>query len=69
MKRIISSKGNEYIAINNKNEITVKGLSKYEKMNDFYLKLLKINFLSKESIFRSLQRIKDEIIYNNDPEV
>jgi hypothetical protein len=67
---IVSSDRTSYIAINNKNEITAKGIAnKYEKMNDFYLKLLKINFLSKESIFRSLQRIKDEIIYNNDPEV
>jgi len=67
---IISSDRSSYIAINNKNEITAKGIAnKYEKMNDFYLKLLKINFLSKESIFRSLQRIKDELINNEDPEI
>ena len=67
---IISSDRNSYIAINNKNEITAKGIAnKYGQMNYFYSKILKINFLSKESIFRSLQRIRDELINNEDPEI
>lgn len=67
---IISSDRSSYIAINNKNEITAKGIAnKYGQMNYFYSKILKINFLSKESIFRSLQRIRDELINNEDPEI
>lgn len=67
---IISSDRSSYIAINNKNEIIAKGIAnKYNQIEYFYSKLLKINFLSKESIFRSLQRIRDELINNNDPEI
>lgn len=67
---IISSDRTSYLAINNKNEIIAKGISnKYNQINNFYSKLLKINFISKESIFRSLQRIRDELINNEDPEI
>lgn len=67
---IISSDRSSYIAINNKNEITAKGIAnKYNQIESFYSKLLKINFLSKESIFRSLQRIRDELINNDNPEI
>jgi hypothetical protein len=67
---IISSDRTNYLAINNKNEIIAKGISnKYNQINNFYSKLLKINFISKESIFRSLQRIRDELINNEDPEI
>ncbi len=67
---IISSDRISYIAVNDKNEITAKGIAnKYNQINNFYSKLLKINFISKESIFRSLQRIRDELINNEDPEI
>ena len=59
---IISIDRNKYIATNGRSE-TIKGVSyRYNGIDSIYKKILRINFLSKESIFKSLQEIKDEIL-------
>ena len=64
---IISSDRKNYIALSSKGT-TIKGISnRYPRMDEFYSKILKINYNNKESIFRNLQLIKDEILTSSDP--
>jgi len=66
---IISFDRNKYIAYDGE-KITVKGVSyRYEEMDKIYKKMLKINFSIKEIIFKSLQKIKDEIIFGENPKL
>jgi len=52
------------------NKLTVKGVPhQYPAMNEIYNKMININFGSKTSVFRSLQRIKNEILYSSDPKL
>jgi len=68
---ISSINRNKYIALDQTSKVAIKGVSnRYEYMDNLYLKLCKIVALAiKESIFRNLQRIKDEIINGNKPEM
>lgn len=67
---IISSDRCNYIALNNTNESIIKGVAdRYETMDYYYSRLLKINYLNKVSIFKSIQNIKDEIVNSDDPEL
>ena len=65
---IISIDRTMYIALNN-DEITVKGVPHlYPKIEEYYKRLLQINLMNKESIFRNLQKIKDDLILCKDAE-
>lgn len=67
---ILSNNRYNYIAINNQDKIIIKGITnRYEHMDYYYLKLLKINYSNKQSIFRSLQKIKNEMYNCNNPEL
>jgi len=57
-----------YIALTEfTNKVTVKGVPHiYPAMIKIYKKLIKTNFGSKSAVFRSLQRIKEEILYTKD---
>ena len=67
---IISDNRDSYIAINDKNKISVKGITnRYEYMDNYYSRLLEINYSNKQSIFQSLQKIKDDIYNCDDPEL
>lgn len=69
-KLIISDDRNSYIALNDNQEIIIKGISnRYRQIDDYYSKLLKINFANKKSIFKSLKKIRDEIYYCEFPEL
>jgi hypothetical protein len=64
---IISIDRSKYIA-KDKNQYFVKGVShKYSEMDNMYKKILNINYLDKVSLFKSLQKIKDELLYSEDP--
>lgn len=64
---IISSNRKMFIATDS-NEITLKGIPyKYNEMDQIYKKLLFINYSNRESIFLSLQNIKDEIMMSKNP--
>ncbi len=64
---IISIDRNKYIA-KDRNEYFVKGVShKYSEMDNIYKKILNINYMDKVSAFKSLQKIKDEILDSDDP--
>lgn len=46
--------------------VTIKGISsRYQRMDEIYRKLSKINYNSKESVFKGLQEIK-KLIFNTD---
>lgn len=55
-----------YIALDDSNQITVKGVSfRYDEMDNIYKQICKINYANKDSIFRNLQRIKDHFMKSN----
>lgn len=63
---IISVDRDMYIAFDGMKSI-VKGVPHlYEGMENIYDKICKINFMSKNAIFSSMQRIKDEILTSED---
>jgi len=67
---IISNDRCNYIALNDQNETIIKGIAnRYEAMDYYYSRLLKINYMNKTSIFKSIQNIKDEILKSDDPEL
>jgi len=52
-----------YIALDDSNQITVKGVSfRYDEMDNVYKQICKINYANKDSIFRNLQKIKDNFM-------
>lgn len=64
---IISSDRTMFIATDG-NQISIKGISnRYDEMDKIYKKVLFINYANKESIFISLQNIKDEILNSTNP--
>jgi hypothetical protein len=64
---IISIDRDMYIAFDG-NKTIVKGVpNSYEKMEEIYEKVVKINFLNKTGIFSAMQRLKNEIITSEDP--
>lgn len=64
---LISVDRNWYITIDVNNEVSIKGVPyRYEKIDKLYEKLIKINFASKREVFKSLQKIRDEIFYSRD---
>jgi len=69
-KFIISNDRCNYIALNDQNETIIKGISnRYKTMDYYYSKLLRINYMNKTSIFKSIQNIKDEILNSDNPEL
>ncbi len=66
---IISTDRKSYIAFDiTNNKDVIKGIShNYENIKKIYSKLIRINFAYRDSIFRSLQKIKDEFINSNNP--
>jgi hypothetical protein len=56
-----------YISFDGVSE-TIKGVPfRYKEMDKIYQKILRINFLNKTSIFRSLQRIKTDFFESKNP--
>lgn len=57
-----------YIASATNGDIKIKGVShRYREIDSIYKQICKINFLSRKSIFRNLQKIKDQFINSTDP--
>jgi len=53
----------KYIALDSENKTSIKGVPyKYDGMNKIYERICKINFTNKETLFRNLQRIKDDMM-------
>jgi len=64
---IISIDRTKFIATDG-NKISIKGVPyRYEEMDKIYKKILFINFANKQSVFVSLQNIKDEILNSYNP--
>jgi len=56
-----------YIAFDGK-ETFIKGIPyRYKEMDAIYKKLLNINFLNKTSVFRGLEKIKNDFLNSNNP--
>jgi len=63
---IISFNRNMYIA-NDGTSVVIKGVPhRYESIDNIYKEIVSINYLNKESIFRSLQNIKNKILSSDD---
>ena len=59
---IISSDRQKFITLEGLN-VLIKGVSnRYSEMDKMYLKLVKINYASKEMVFKGLESIKQEIL-------
>lgn len=63
---IISFNRNMYIA-NDGTSAVIKGVPhRYEAMDEIYKNIVNINYTSKESVFKSLQNIKNKILSSDD---
>lgn len=66
---IISIGRSSYIAKSG-SKVEIKGVPhRYKKIDNVLKSLLNINYLSKDSIFSSLEKIKRNIIFSDDPEL
>jgi hypothetical protein len=64
---IISLDRTKFIATDG-NNISIKGIShRYNEMDKIYKKILFINYANKESVFTSMQNIKNEILTSTNP--
>lgn len=64
---ILSSDRSKFIATEGRRPI-IKGMSnRYQMIDNIIFRLLKINFSSKEMVFKSLESIKQEILKSEDP--
>jgi len=61
----------KYIGLDNNNEIIIKGIPfRYKAIDDLYTKICKIAMLgNKSSIFRNLQKLKDDFLNSKDPNI
>ena len=63
---IISFNRNMYIA-NDGTNVIIKGVPhRYDSIDNIYKEIVSINYLNKESVFKSLQNIKDKILSSDD---
>ena len=64
---IISIDRTRYITTNGSNTV-IKGVShRYEKIDNIFEKMLRINFSNKSSVFKELEKIKHEILFSENP--
>jgi hypothetical protein len=57
----------KYIALDLDNNVTIKGVAnRYKAMDDIFSEIIRINYNNKKVIFKSLQEIKDKIMYSDD---
>jgi hypothetical protein len=64
---IISLDRTKFIATDG-NKISIKGIShRYDEIDKMYKKVLFINYANKNSVFTSMQNIKDEILSSSNP--
>jgi len=65
---IISINRDRYIALDEKNEIIIKGVPhRYGEIDNIFKDILSINYLNKSSIFKSLKDIKNKILTSSNP--
>ncbi len=66
---IISIDRSKYIAFDG-TEVTIKGIPRrYKEIDELYNQVARINFGERSSIFKRLQRIRDEILTSSNPEL
>lgn len=59
---IISIDRKKFIALDNENKISIKGIShRYKEMDKFYIRLCRLTEMSKDRIFQNLENLKREI--------
>lgn len=57
----------KYIGLDMDGNVTIKGIpNRYEEMDKIYSEIIKINFNNKTTIFKTLQEIKDRILYSDE---
>jgi len=58
----------KYIAFDSEHNTSIKGIAfRYDAIDKIYEQICRINYANKDSIFRNLQRIKDNFINSNNP--
>lgn len=64
---IFSSDRQRYLA-RDISGVSIKGIPhRYEAMDEILRKLIRLNFLDKPRLFKGLQKLKDSVIYGEDP--
>lgn len=64
---IISLDRKKYLAITDDRSVIVKGVpNTYDKIQKFYKEFVNINFQNRKAIFKTLQKIKDQIMNSED---
>lgn len=65
---IMSIDRSQYIAYDSNGGVTVKGVPfRYPAIDEIYKQICKINFANKSAIFKSLHKIKNQILNSDDP--
>lgn len=65
---LISSDRKTFITLDSENNVTIKGVPfRYEAMDNMLKKIMSLNYGNKEALFKGLKKIKDEILFSNDP--
>jgi len=60
----------KYIAFDSEYNTTIKGVAfRYDAIDKIYEQICRINYANKDSIFRNLQRIKDNFMTSNNPKL
>jgi len=60
----------KYLAFDNSQQTIIKGVPfRYPEIDNIYKQICKINYASKESIFRNLQKIKDKFMTSKNPKM
>jgi len=64
---LVSIDRSKYIALDEKFNIAIKGIShRYNEIDKIYEELLKINYANKSAIFRKLNDLKHKVLFGND---
>ena len=65
---LISSDRKSFITLDSNHEVSIKGVPfRYKAIDKILGKLVKLNYGSMKSLFLGLQKIKEEVLHSNDP--
>jgi len=67
---ICSFNRKQYIAFDSEQHTSIKGIAfRYDAIDKIYEQICRVNYANKDSIFRNLQKIKDQFMSSKDPKL